>query len=55
MTTPPPQLKVRDLIALLEQQDPDAPVDTEGCDCSGPASGVEAFDGTVIITRVPGE
>jgi len=51
---------VRELIALLNQQDPNAPVDIEGCDCIGTASGVTTYvpafgDRTerVLIQRSP--
>jgi hypothetical protein len=46
-------ITVRDLIALLEQCDPDWRVETEGCDCLGWAAGVEKdVDAkTVLVTR----
>lgn len=36
-------MTVRELIALLAQQDPDALVDIEGCDCIGTPSGVDTY------------
>ncbi len=36
-------MKVRELIALLQEQDQDAEVKTEGCDCIGTANGVETM------------
>lgn len=40
-------MDVRELIAKLEalpEEQKDLPVYTEGCDCSGPANGVEVHD-----------
>ncbi len=41
-----PAITVRELIVLLQAEDPDLPVHTQGCDCSGDAGGVkvEEFD-----------
>lgn len=49
----PKQLTVRDLIALLEAiEDKSKLVESDGCDCTGPARGVvEADDGTVLVCR----
>lgn len=50
------QLTVGDLVdRLLAGVSPDAPVSIEGCDCSGPADGIEVqLDGSVLITRALG-
>lgn len=37
-------MKVKELIILLQQQDPEANVTTEGCDCIGEVAGVETED-----------
>jgi hypothetical protein len=47
-----PTMTVAELIAALQQFPHEAPVITEGCDCVGPAAGVEVEDdGVVIIHR----
>lgn len=45
------ELTVAELIAKLSEMPPDAKVQTEGCDCYGPAAGVQIEDGFVLITR----
>lgn len=44
-------MKVSELIALLAEQDPEAEVATEGCDCIGAAGGVSLLNRRVLIER----
>lgn len=45
-------MTVKELIELLKQEDPEAEVFTEGCDCDAEAKGVRKEDsGSVMITR----
>lgn len=37
-------MKVRELIELLQQHDPEADVETEGCDCIGKPNGVVTLE-----------
>lgn len=51
-------LTVRELIALLSQEDPESPVWIEGCDCTGSARSVSVEAGddynlVVLIERNP--
>lgn len=44
-------MKVRDLIAALQSQDPDSEVHVEGCDCVEAAAQVHSQNGFVLIGR----
>lgn len=44
-------LTVRELIEYLKQCDPDAIVQTEGCDCWGEAGYIEIYEGYILIAR----
>lgn len=57
------QLTVAELIVKLSHMPPDLPVELEGCDCTGPAGGVETYASgwksttpdKVLITRETNE
>lgn len=44
-------LKVKDLIALLQQQDPKALVGVEGCDCEAHCIGLSVKEDGEILLR----
>ncbi len=44
-------MNVSELIEKLQAVDPKLVVGSEGCDCTGPAWGVDVYQGTVTITR----
>lgn len=50
-----PALKVKDLIEILLQCDPELPVLADGCDCVGRAYSVEECSDSVIVSREGGE
>jgi hypothetical protein len=44
-------VKVKELIALLEQCDPEAQVLAEGCDCTRHPDGVYLYKGAVVLSE----
>lgn len=43
------QITVKELIEQLQNLNPEALVETEGCDCWGPCSGAETITGYVHV------